>query len=88
MGSITNSSLLFLFHFVGPDWASTNLGVIFCIECSGIHRGLGVHVSKVKSLTLDRWHEDTVKVSFSRSLSYVLYLGFVSKQIFQLYSRL
>jgi len=49
-----------------PDWASTNLGVIFCIECSGIHRGLGVHVSKVKSLTLDRWHEDTVKAMEER----------------------
>ena len=52
----------FLNFFLGPDWASTNIGVIFCIECSGIHRGLGVHVSKVKSLTLDRWHEDAVKV--------------------------
>ena len=51
-----------MISFVGPDWASTNIGVIFCIECSGIHRGLGVHVSKVKSLTLDRWHEDAVKV--------------------------
>ncbi|XP_065066987.1 arf-GAP with coiled-coil, ANK repeat and PH domain-containing protein 3-like isoform X2 [Rhopilema esculentum] len=44
-----------------PDWASTNLGVVFCIECSGMHRGMGVHISKVKSLTLDRWHEDLVK---------------------------
>ena len=31
-----------------PEWASLNLGVIICIECSGIHRGLGVHLSKVK----------------------------------------
>lgn len=59
---------LFLVSFIGPDWASTNIGVIFCIECSGIHRGLGVHVSKVKSLTLDRWHEDAVKVSLSQIL--------------------
>jgi len=36
-----------------PDWASLNLGVIVCIECSGVHRQLGVHVSKVRSLTLD-----------------------------------
>ncbi|GLC42564.1 hypothetical protein PLESTM_001351200 [Pleodorina starrii] len=36
-----------------PDWASLNLGCLLCIECSGVHRQLGVHVSKVRSLTLD-----------------------------------
>lgn len=36
-----------------PDWASLNLGQLMCIECSGVHRRLGVHVSKVRSLTLD-----------------------------------
>ncbi|KAG6554529.1 hypothetical protein Mapa_003908 [Marchantia paleacea] len=36
-----------------PDWASLNLGVLLCIECAGIHRNLGVHVSKMRSLTLD-----------------------------------
>lgn len=35
------------------DWASINLGIIVCIECSGIHRSLGTHISKVRSLTLD-----------------------------------
>ncbi|CAA2954880.1 ADP-ribosylation factor GTPase-activating AGD4 [Olea europaea subsp. europaea] len=36
-----------------PDWASLNLGILVCIECSGIHRNLGVHISKVRSVTLD-----------------------------------
>ncbi|KAI8139715.1 hypothetical protein BJV82DRAFT_563547 [Fennellomyces sp. T-0311] len=36
-----------------PDWCSLNLGIILCIECSGIHRSLGTHISKVRSLTLD-----------------------------------
>ncbi|KAJ2717064.1 hypothetical protein H4R19_000231 [Coemansia spiralis] len=36
-----------------PEWCSLNLGALLCIECSGIHRSLGTHVSKVRSLTLD-----------------------------------
>jgi len=36
-----------------PEWASINLGVVLCITCSGVHRSLGSHVSKVRSLTLD-----------------------------------
>lgn len=36
-----------------PDWASLNLGILVCMECSGVHRSLGVHVSKVRSLRLD-----------------------------------
>ena len=39
--------------FADATWLSTNFGVIICIECSGIHREMGVHVSKIQSLTLD-----------------------------------
>ncbi len=39
----------------GPRWASMNLGILVCLNCSGIHRRLGVHISKVKSVTLDGW---------------------------------
>uniref|UniRef100_A0AC35U6D1 Arf-GAP with coiled-coil, ANK repeat and PH domain-containing protein 2 n=1 Tax=Rhabditophanes sp. KR3021 TaxID=114890 RepID=A0AC35U6D1_9BILA len=38
---------------VDAKWISINLGIIICIECSGVHRSLGVQVSKVRSLTMD-----------------------------------
>ncbi|EHH16873.1 hypothetical protein EGK_12240, partial [Macaca mulatta] len=44
-----------------PRWASINLGITLCIECSGIHRSLGVHFSKVRSLTLDTWEPELLK---------------------------
>lgn len=36
-----------------PDWISINLGLLMCIQCSGVHRSMGVHISKVRSITLD-----------------------------------
>ncbi|TPX70348.1 hypothetical protein SpCBS45565_g01750 [Spizellomyces sp. 'palustris'] len=43
-----------------PRWASWNLGVFVCIRCSGHHRSLGTHISKVKSADLDSWTEEQV----------------------------
>ncbi|XP_037517715.1 centaurin-gamma-1A isoform X3 [Rhipicephalus sanguineus] len=45
-----------------PDWASLNLGTLICIECSGIHRNLGSHISRVRSLDLDDWPPEHVAV--------------------------
>ena len=43
-----------------PTWASINTGVFICMRCAGIHRGWGVHVSKVRSATLDTWLPEQV----------------------------
>ena len=45
-----------------PCWASISLGVTVCIECSGIHRSMGVHISKIRSLTLDDWSDSVLGV--------------------------
>lgn len=48
-------------HAKGPRWASWNLGVFVCIRCAGIHRNLGVHVSRVKSVNLDAWTPEQIE---------------------------
>ncbi|KAK6043543.1 putative GTP-ase activating protein [Cooperia oncophora] len=44
-----------------PRWAAWNLGVFICIRCAGIHRNLGVHISKVRSVNLDTWTPEQVQ---------------------------
>lgn len=44
----------------GTTWAAWNLGIFICLRCAGFHRGLGSHVSKVKSLSLDVWTKEQV----------------------------
>ncbi|KAF1996077.1 ArfGap-domain-containing protein [Amniculicola lignicola CBS 123094] len=38
-----------------PGWASWSLGIFLCMRCAGLHRKLGTHISKVKSLSMDKW---------------------------------
>ncbi|RLV64106.1 hypothetical protein DV515_00017590, partial [Chloebia gouldiae] len=47
--------------FPGPRWASWNIGVFICIRCAGIHRNLGVHISRVKSVNLDQWTQEQIQ---------------------------
>ncbi|KZZ87365.1 stromal membrane-associated protein [Ascosphaera apis ARSEF 7405] len=44
-----------------PRWASWNIGVFICIRCSGHHRGMGTHISRVKSVDLDSWTDEQMK---------------------------
>jgi len=63
---------------VRVEWVSINLGIIVCIECSGIHRSLGTHITKIRSLTLDT-------VSFTQDIVELLLLigNRVSNMIFE-----
>jgi hypothetical protein len=44
-----------------PTWASANLGILICFECSGRHRGYGTHISFVRSIQLDKWNKKQLK---------------------------
>lgn len=45
-----------------PDWGSPNLGILFCFQCSGKHRGLGVHLSFVRSVRMDAWTDRQIRL--------------------------
>jgi Putative GTPase activating protein for Arf/Ankyrin repeats (3 copies)/PH domain len=45
-----------------PEWASINLGLLLCVECAGCHRSLGTHISKVRSVKLDKLDEHLVNM--------------------------
>ena len=53
--------LLFIsFCFTEPDWISLTFGSLYCIQCAGIHRSLGVHFSKIRSLLLDHVDQEVI----------------------------
>lgn len=51
-----------------PGWASWSLGIFLCLRCAALHRKLGTHISKVKSLSMDQWNVEQVEVTLGRLL--------------------
>lgn len=50
-----------------PVWLSVNLGILICLQCSGVHRNLSVQVSRIRSLDLDDLQTFELLISFSMS---------------------
>ena len=50
------------YHLMRADseWCSTNLGTFICLQCSGVHRSFGTHVSQIRSVRLDKWNPSQV----------------------------
>lgn len=60
-----------------PEWASINLAVMLCIDCAGVHRKLGAHLSKVRSLKLDKWSRNLIDLllNIGNSRANFLWMG-------------
>lgn len=58
---------------LGPDWGSFSIGVFLCYTCGALHRELGSHISRVKSIKLDNWDRTQVTRCLQmRAIAHVL----------------
>ncbi|KDP34932.1 hypothetical protein JCGZ_09220 [Jatropha curcas] len=67
-----------------PKWASANIGVFICLKCCGVHRGLGSHISKVLSVTLDEWTDDEIDAMMEvggNSAANAIYEAFIPETV-------
>ncbi|CAI8057549.1 Arf-GAP with coiled-coil, ANK repeat and PH domain-containing protein 2, partial [Geodia barretti] len=72
---------------LNPKWASINLGIMLCIECCGIHRNMGVHISKIRSITLDEWEPEIQMVRKNNSSRTVNFLHSLAHAFLFLFTR-
>lgn len=62
-----------------PDWASLGFSILICLECAGQHRALGVHISLVRSLTMDTWNAASLqKLAAGGNKRFLEYLNYLN----------
>ena len=69
-----------------PQWASATYGTLLCLKCSGVHRGMGVRISFVRSIQMDQWNDKQlrtmkVRANASATLTYLAALHELASQI-------
>ncbi|EKX38156.1 hypothetical protein GUITHDRAFT_77435 [Guillardia theta CCMP2712] len=52
-------------HARNPRYTSLTFGVFICNRCFGVHRGLGTHISRTRSVTLDTWNDEQIRAMTS-----------------------
>ena len=61
IASVLTAVSLLMSGAEGPKWASVNNGIFLCKDCAGVHRGMGINVSFVRSVEMDAWNEVQLK---------------------------
>lgn len=74
-----------LLRWIEPDWLSTNLGVLICLECCGVHRELGVHFSRTQSLVIDDLKPSQLLVGIKLNITILILIMQILYQHLQIY---
>ena len=67
-----------------PDWVSLDFGVLICMQCAGIHRSFGSHITRVKSLKLDNWSDMKIEKKYlilGGNYKFFLYIESLGAQV-------
>ena len=85
LGSLKSNNTCADCYVKGATWTSVDFGVFVCINCSGSHRSLGMHITRVRSTKLDNWSREDAKIMelVGNEIANAYYLGSKNKKFMQ-----